>query len=40
MLVGGGIADVGKINVTDGTTTIEQSGGVLFNLEVVVRDYF
>ena len=40
VLVGGGIADVGKISATDGTTTIERSGGVLFNLEVGVRYYF
>ena len=40
VLVGGGIADVGKISATDGTTTIEQTGGVLFNLEIGVRYYF
>ena len=40
VLVGGGIADVGKISATDGRTTIEQSGGVLFNLEIGVRYYF
>lgn len=40
VLVGGGIADVGQVSATDGTTTIKQSGGVLFNLEVGVRYYF
>lgn len=40
VLVGGGIAAVGKISATDGTTTIEQSGGVHPNLEVGVRYYF
>ena len=37
---GVGIADVGEISATDGTTTIKQSGGVHFNLEVGVRYYF
>jgi len=40
VLVGGGIAYLGKINATDGTTTISQSGGVLPNLEIGVRYYF
>jgi opacity protein-like surface antigen len=40
VLVGGGIADVGEISATDGTTTLKQSGGVVFNLEVGVRYYF
>lgn len=40
VLVGGGIDDVGKISATDGTTTIERPGGVLFNLEAGVRYYF
>ena len=40
VLVGGGIAVVGKVSATDGTTTIERSGGVLPNLEVGVRYYF
>jgi opacity protein-like surface antigen len=40
VLVGGGIADIGTIRATDGNTTIQQPGGVLFNLEVGVRYYF
>jgi hypothetical protein len=40
VLVGGGIDDVGKLSATNGTTTIEQSGGVLFNLEIGARYYF
>jgi hypothetical protein len=40
VLVGAGIDDLGKVSATDGTTTIQQSGGVLFNLEVGVRYYF
>ena len=40
VLVGGGIADIGTISATDGTTTIKQAGGVLFNLEIGVRYYF
>jgi len=40
VLVGGGINDYGTISATDGTTTIKQPGGVLFNLEVGVRYYF
>ena len=40
VLVGGGIDDVGKLSATNGTTTIEQSGGVIFNLESGVRYYF
>jgi hypothetical protein len=40
VLVGGGIDDLGTRSATDGTTTIQQSGGVLFNLEVGVRYYF
>lgn len=34
-----GIAEVGKVSATNGTTTIEESGGVHFNLEVGVRYY-
>lgn len=40
VLVGGGIDDLGKVSATDGTTTIQQPGGVLFNLEIGVRYYF
>ncbi len=40
VLVGGGIDDLGKLSATNGTTTIEQSGGVIFNLEAGVRYYF
>jgi hypothetical protein len=40
VLVGGGIADVGTISATDGTTTIDQPGRLFFNLEVGVRYYF
>jgi hypothetical protein len=40
VLVGGGIDDLGKLSATNGTTTIEQSGGVIFNLESGVRYYF
>lgn len=40
VLVGGGIDDLGELSATNGTTTIKQSGGVLFNLEVGVRYYF
>jgi|SRR5450631_703383 len=40
VLLGGGIAYVGKISATDGTTTIEQSGGLIPNLEIGVRYYF
>ena len=40
VLVGGGIAVVGKASATDGTTTIERPGGVLPNLEIGVRYYF
>ena len=40
VLVGGGIDDLGKVSATNGTTTISQPGGVLFNLEIGVRYYF
>ena len=40
VLVGGGIDDLGRISATDGTTTIAQSGGVIFNIEAGVRYYF
>jgi opacity protein-like surface antigen len=40
VLVGGGIAYLGKISATNGTSTIEQSGGFHPNLEVGVRYYF
>jgi hypothetical protein len=40
VLVGGGIDDLGTLSATNGTTTIQQSGGVIFNLEAGVRYYF
>jgi hypothetical protein len=40
VLVGGGIDDLGRLSATNGTTTIQQSGGVIFNLEAGVRYYF
>lgn len=40
VLVGGGIDEVGTLSATNGTTTIKQSGGLLFNLESGVRYYF
>jgi hypothetical protein len=40
VLVGGGLADLGTIHATDGVTTVDRAGGVLFNLEAGVRYYF
>jgi hypothetical protein len=40
VLVGAGMDDLGTLSATNGTTTIHQSGGVLFNLEAGVRYYF
>lgn len=40
VLVGAGIDDLGTLSATDGTNTIHQDGGILFNLEAGVRYYF
>jgi hypothetical protein len=40
VLVGGGIDDLGTIHAMNGGTTIDQAGGLLFNIEAGVRYYF
>jgi hypothetical protein len=40
VLVGAGIDDLGTLSATNGTTTIQQPGGLLFNIEAGVRYYF
>ena len=40
VLVGGGIDDLGQLSATNGTTTIDEPGRVIFNIEAGVRYYF
>jgi hypothetical protein len=40
VLVGGGIDDLGSVHATNGTSTLDVPGAVLFNIEAGVRYYF
>jgi hypothetical protein len=40
VMIGAGIDELGTIHATDGTTTLNQPGGLLFNIEAGVRYFF
>jgi len=40
VLVGIGLDDLGTVHATDGTTTLDAPGGLLFNIEAGVRYFF